>query len=162
MISKDGCLPTVGASEDKNWMKIGKDFLFPDKDFIFYSSMCQSYHSICKVLIGTWQIILQVASHLLNMHKEEKSPGLGTNSISLVVTSCHTSKESTTMISTKDSKISFFQPDGIYIHQESSSLSKRFYHWLVQVEGADKWGRGLHTITSFALGNAKQFLHGWS
>ena len=50
-------------------MKIGKDFLFPDKDFIFYSSMCQSYHSICKVLIGTWQIILQVASHLLNMHK---------------------------------------------------------------------------------------------
>ena len=147
MINKDGCLPTVGASEAKSWTKIGKDF---------YS--CQSYHSNSKVLVGTWQMILQVASHLLNMHKEGKSPGQGTNSVSLVVTSCHTSKGLTTVIFTKDSKISIFQPDGIYIHQESKASVKGLYHWLVWVKGADKWGRGLHTITSFALGNVKQFL----
>ena len=131
MIKKEGCLPTVGASGDKKWMKIGKECLFLDKDFIFCSCLCKSYHSNSKVLIGTWQIILQGASHLLNMHSEGKSPGQGTNSVSLVVTSCHTSKGPTTMIFTKDSKISIFQPDGIYIHQESKASVKDLSHWLV-------------------------------
>ena len=80
----------------------------------------------------------EVASHLLNMHSEGKSPGQEANSVSLVVKSCHTSKGPTTMIFTKDSKISIFQPDGIYIHQESKVSIKGLYHWLVQVKGADK------------------------